>query len=267
MAPLIQEYDIITLDESDESSSQMEDASIAALYNSSTILNTSLHLGNSSFHNLDTSYRTVATAPLHESFSTIHHKQSANTSSRRNVSFAALEETHEVLHRSDYSEEEKTATWYSKEYLRELKSNAKSDAKLADQGLLVVGRDATLRGLEGRTREGMRLKSINRREAYASVFSEISFQREVEYHDEDMIADAYFLYSEPCAEEAHRIGQRDELEAQAIHDNRDEQHDLFGDASFCKKAFVESLIRGNKKPERRLSLEEAAAQHPLLVSA
>merc|ERR1719343_983648 len=154
--------------------------------------------------------------------------------------------------------------------MKAMKTDAKNDAKLADQGLLEVGPDNTLRGLEGRTREGLRRKSANRREAYASVFSEIAFQREVEYADEDMIADAYFLYSEPCAEEALRIGQRDELEAQAIHDNRED--DLFA-ASFCKESFVESLVPGSKTTTTappKLSMEDltaAAAQHPLLMAA
>merc|ERR1719343_2017613 len=150
--------------------------------------------------------------------------------------------------------------------MRTMKTDAKNDAKLADQGLLVVGKDVTLRGLEGRTKEGLRRKTANRREAYASVFSEIAFQQEVEYADEDMIADAYFLYSEPCAEEALRIGQRDELEAQAIHDNRED--DLFA-ASFCKESFVESLVPGSKTAPPKLSMEDltaAAAQHPLLMA-
>jgi len=263
MAPLIQDYDIIFLDDSEHS---LEDASISALNNSSAILNSSI-LDSSILNNL--SYHTIATTPLHESCSLTSPKQiSVTHPSHRRVSFSGVETTHEVMHHNEYSDDEKTETWYDKESMKSMKNGAKSDAKLADQGLLVVGKDVTLRGLEGRTKEGMRRKSTNRREAYASVFSEIAFQQEVEYADEDMIADAYFLYSEPCAEEALRIGQRDELEAQAIHDNRED--DLFT-ASFCKQAFVESLVMGGSSSmTRKLSTEDlskAAAQHPLLMAA
>eukprot|EP00535_Pseudo-nitzschia_heimii_P004112 CAMPEP_0197184232 /NCGR_PEP_ID=MMETSP1423-20130617/9526_1 /TAXON_ID=476441 /ORGANISM="Pseudo-nitzschia heimii, Strain UNC1101" /LENGTH=160 /DNA_ID=CAMNT_0042635007 /DNA_START=52 /DNA_END=531 /DNA_ORIENTATION=- len=119
--------------------------------------------------------------PLHdESFSTIdyqhHHQESYSTLDykhtlpprqprRRVVSFGAVNTTHEIIHRDDYTPAEISAAWYGREEMRAMKAAAKSDARLADAGEQLLPRGFTLRGLEGRTREGMRRKTRNRREA------------------------------------------------------------------------------------------------------
>merc|ERR1719343_1866136 len=122
---------------------------------------------------------------------------------RRRVSFDVYDDVCEVLHLHDYSPIERARSWYDREDMQRMRETVKAEAKLAESGRL----RGCPRGLEAYTREGMRRKLINCRDAYASVFSEIDMHQ----YDDETIADAYFLFSEPCATEAQAIGRRDEL--------------------------------------------------------
>lgn len=180
-------------------------------------------------------------APLHEN--TI-------TTTPRCVSFgiaAALETIHEVISRVDYTPEEIEASWFGRDDMSQMKQNAKSEAKLVDSGLLVESKDVSIRGLEGRTRDGIRRKRQNRMNAYSAVFYEVEWQKEVEFFDEDLIADAYFFYSEPCQVSAQMIGKRDELEAMDISLLlsllEGEQKNYFG-TNFCKTIVDLSTTEG-----------------------
>lgn len=157
----------------------------------------------------------------------------------RRVSFGAMVATYEVMSRADYTHEELEATWFDRGEMRQMKENARSEGKLVDSGLLVQGSEVSIRGLESRTKEGMKRKRQNRMNAYAAVFFEIDCQQEEHYFDEDMIADAYFTYSEPCAMTAQMIGKRDEIEAMNIH----RKADFFG-TNFCKAIVDLSTTEG-----------------------
>merc|ERR1712071_582326 len=135
-----------------------------------------------------------------------------------------------VMSRADYTHEELEVTWFDHSEMRQMKENARSEGKLVDSGLLVQSSEISIRGLESRTKEVMKRKRQNRN-AYAAVFFEIDCQQEEHYFDEDLIADAYFTYSEPCAMTAQMIGKRDEIEAMKIHENC--KADFFG-TNFCK---------------------------------
>ncbi len=156
-------------------------------------------------------------APLHE--------PTINTS--RRVSFGAVTTTHEVLSRFDYTHEELEASWFYREDMRRMKENVRSEAKLVESGLLKQASDVSIRGLESKTREGMKRKRQSRMNAYAAVFFEIDCQQEDGFFDDDLIADAYFTYSEPCAMTAQMIGKRDEVEAMNIYDEN-QKTDFFG---------------------------------------
>jgi hypothetical protein len=160
-------------------------------------------------------------APLHQS----------TMRSPRRVSFGGMVATYEVMSRADYTHEELAASWFDRDDMRRMKENARSEAKLVDSGLLVQGPDVSIRGLESRTREGMKRKRQSRLNAYAAVFFEIDCQQEEGYCDEDLVADAYFTYSEPCAMTAQMIGKRDEIEAMNVYENQ--KTDFFG-ANFCQ---------------------------------
>jgi len=164
--------------------------------------------------------KTILT-PLHES---------SVTRSQR-VSFGAIVTIHEVLNRDDYTREELKASWFDRDDMHRMKENARSEAKLVDSNLLVPSSDVSVRGLEHRTKEGMKQKRQNRMNAYTAVFIEIDCQQEDGFYDEDLIADAYFAYSEPCAITAQMIGKRDEIEAMTTYE--DQKPDFFG-THFCK---------------------------------
>merc|ERR1719491_2923553 len=107
---------------------------------------------------------------------------------------------YDVIGLDDYTPEELNACWYNAGDMQRMRTSTRSDAKMIDCGLLIVdNRTTSLRGLESRTREGMLRKKVRKLEAYAAVFSEIEFQQEEEFFDDELIADAYFTYSEPCA--------------------------------------------------------------------
>jgi hypothetical protein len=212
------------------------------------------------FHDYSDYPHGMVISPLHQR---LQAKKIAIVSShRQRVSFAAVNVTHEVLHRKDYTSEEVEATWYDRKEMRYIKQKAKDEAKFWDLGAPANHEEMTICGLEGRTYDGALKKTKHRRDAYASVFSEIAFQKEVDYYDEDMIADAYFLYSEPCAVAAQIMGQRDEMVARRIHENQTIEVDSFG-PSFCRTTFVEKLLdstaTNNKNHERSVATSSRSA--------
>ena len=147
------------------------------------------------------------------------------------VSFGATVDMCEVMSRSEYTQEELKASWFDRDELRRMKENTKSEGKLVEQGLLLNGPDVSIRGLEAKTRAGMKRKRQNRLNAYAAVFFEIDRQEYEGYFDEDLIADAYFNYSEQCAVSAQMIGKRDEVEAKDLYNYQ--KTDFFG-TTFCQ---------------------------------
>mmetsp|Transcript_18052 Transcript_18052/g.44920 ORF Transcript_18052/g.44920 Transcript_18052/m.44920 type:complete len:204 (-) Transcript_18052:72-683(-) len=177
--------------------------------------------------------RKSSTAPLHETII-------VNTS--RRVSFGAVVTTHEVMSRFDYTHEELEASWFDRDDMRRMKENSRSEAKLVESGLLTQGSDVSIRGLESRTREGMKRKRQSRMNAYAAVFFEIDCQQEDGFFDDDLIADAYFTYSEPCAMTAQMIGKRDEVEAMDVYDEN-QKTVFFGSSLY--QAIVELPTNGN----------------------
>ena len=171
--------------------------------------------------------RKSLTAPLHET--TIVNKS-------RRVSFGAVVTINEVMSRFDYTHEELEASWFDREDMRRMKENSRSEGRLGESGLLTQGSDVSIRGLDSRTREGMKRKRQSRMNAYAAVFFEIDCQLEDGFVDDDLIADAYFTYSEPCAMTAQMIGKRDEVEAMDIYDEN-QKTDFFGSSLY--QAIVE----------------------------
>lgn len=131
----------------------------------------------------------------------------------RQVSFSPMVMIVDVMSLSEYTPDEVKASWLNIDDMRRMRDEARSEAKLLDAGLLLPEKS---RGLEHRTRDGLKRKRRNRKRAYAAVFCEIEFQREEEILDEDAIADAYYACSDPCAIAAQQIGERDVLEALGI---------------------------------------------------
>ena len=78
--------------------------------------------------------------------------------------------------------------------------------------------------------------------AYGAVFFEIDCQDEERFFDEELIADAYFVYSEHCAMEAQMIGKRDEYDAMETFQNK--TNDFFGE-NFCESIVDLSTTKGS----------------------
>jgi len=173
-------------------------------------------------------------ATLHESCDfALPSNAAAVPQHKKQVCFGALNEVHEVMNRYDYTEEELEASWYDREDMKIMKNSAKSDARLYDTGVLQPSADFSERGLEHRTRQGLKSKRNNRLNAYAAVFFEIDFQFEGGFVDDDAIADCYFEQSEACQMAAEKLARRDEIEAQKVYNNdvtmEDEKsQDFFG---------------------------------------
>jgi hypothetical protein len=141
----------------------------------------------------------TVTAPLH-------------IPSTRRVSFANDVTCHDMMCRKEYTVDEMKATWYDRCSLHQMKECARSEARLAESGVLVEGGDVTLRGLESKTSKGLR----RRMNAYSAVFLEIDSQQDFGMCDVEAIADAYYTYSEPCIAAAHMIAVRDAEDAKIV---------------------------------------------------
>lgn len=138
----------------------------------------------------------------------------APASAPANVSFNPISICYDVISIDEYTEEEMKASWYTaNDYLR-IRDVARAEVKLLEAGLLVETR---IRGLEHRTKVGMRRKKHSRERAYTAVFEEIDFQRDEEIIDEISIAEAYYIQSRSAAVMAQRTAKKDACEAMKIY--------------------------------------------------
>jgi hypothetical protein len=136
---------------------------------------------------------------------------------RRGVAFSDCVEISFVLHRNDFSSEEHSQSWYSKDEIRSIKNGVReSVAKLTNFPNMPDDDDYCSRGLENKTREGARKKLRNKIDARAAVFFEQEMQQEEGLFDLEQIADCYYEYSEPCHAAAQMVALRDEQVAKTI---------------------------------------------------
>lgn len=137
---------------------------------------------------------------------------------RRNVSFAPVVKFRLVRSRVDYRPEEIKACWYDDNEHEEIALTAQVEAELVETGILGETENFTNRGLECRTRKGMKKRRHSRDEAYYAVFQELFFQQEEQYFSEEIISYVYFECSESCAKQAQMQAKRDEVEALKIYE-------------------------------------------------
>lgn len=156
---------------------------------------------NDSTSNLDTKKKSC---PLH------------HESPVRKVSFSKLVAEYDIEKASDYSAEERKATWYSIPQLRELKKAAKYWAHKMETGKLDPNDDSwTSRGLEGRTTEGNEEKYKARTASWAAVFLEQCQQEGNEIEDPEFLAEVYREYTTVSQCLARLRGKQDAREAGA----------------------------------------------------
>ncbi len=159
-------------------------------------------------------YKSLPSPPLHEACDAT---PAAPVQQQKRVWFAAMTIEYDVMSRYEYTREELDASWYGAKEMKKIKDTARSEAKLVEAGLLVEEPNFSVRGLENKTRKGVIRKRKKRSNAYLSVFFEIDSQVEEGYFDDELVADAYYVYSEPCAIEAEKIGKQDAIDAQEIY--------------------------------------------------
>jgi len=142
---------------------------------------------------------------------------------RATVSFDDVVSTtiYDVESISDFTAQEIKDAWYNPNDLRRMRQQVRSDARQL-MALSSSGDDndndidddiLCIRGLESRTKKGLRQKKRNRTDAITAVFLEIDFQEEVGFIDEDAISRAYYEYSIQSLISAQLIAKQDELEA------------------------------------------------------
>ena len=147
-----------------------------------------------------------------------HETTTVGGGAERRVSFVPLVKVFHVLSHVDYTDEELRSSWFDTDEMEQMKRNARTEADLVDSGILQRDTDfVAVRGIECRTREGIRRKKKHRKNAYAAVFFELECQIEDGVFDDDMLREAYEMYSETCAFLAHTVGKQDEAEALKIN--------------------------------------------------
>lgn len=133
------------------------------------------------------------------------------------VSFAPQTQIIMALHMNDYSEEERRNTWLNAQDLEIIKCDRKSCLRIMQKTNPLVNDDEYYyRGLESKTREGLKRKRFNVADAHMTVMEEQSSQEDTGITDPEELAKAYIACSYTCADQARQRGVQDELEALSI---------------------------------------------------
>ena len=152
---------------------------------------------------------------------------SSNTKAKKTVHFNEEVELVYVMNRGDYTFSEISSCYYNRVELSEIKARTKSEARLLEYRQITESLDASTRGLEARTSDGLRRKRRNRADAYTAIFDELDRQDDQGYSDEDSLADIYFRYSEESRLAAEMLGLRDARLAREVQQESLKTDDLF----------------------------------------
>jgi hypothetical protein len=166
----------------------------------------------SSHHDDVFDHKTIV-APLHESII---------TSTPRRVSFCGLATVYNVMSRVDYTHEEVKASWFNQADTRRMKRDAKLLLAASQSDRLVHDSSVSIRGIEWRTKEGLKRKIRTRSKTYHAVFL-VKSQQQNDLLADELVAKSYSFISAPCLRTAQVIGKRDEIEAMTIYKNQKTQ--------------------------------------------
>merc|ERR1712224_217737 len=84
--------------------------------------------------------------------------------------------------------------------------------RMMSSGVHIEDNENTVRGLEGRTREGAFKRKSNKHHGRQAVLCEQDRQRSIGIHNEEMISDAYVNENLKCRLEALEMGIKDQYE-------------------------------------------------------
>jgi len=142
---------------------------------------------------------------------------------RRRVSF--FPETHikYTIHHNDYTAAERRRTWLTMDELRWMKRSCQKLARElsepdSNNNNNNSNSDRCIRGLEGRTRQGLTKRKRIKNAARDAVLWEQGLQRKWGvsidgFSNEKILADTYYEFTEFSQIEAHMLGLRDAVEA------------------------------------------------------
>ena len=154
------------------------------------------------------------------------------------VSFNQMVIIYECIPIEDYTPEEIKASWFTSEEYKQIRESTKEDLKLMESDQLAESRQ---RGLENRTKQGMRRKLYFRQKAYEAVFSEIDYQYEEGILDEETIAGSYHFACRSSTVMALKTARKDAREAMRVY--RSNKRDrLFLDKEKVMKMSMQSSI-------------------------
>lgn len=134
---------------------------------------------------------------------------------RRVIRFSDEIQYHSVVHRRDYSKEERSACWYARSEFSDARKEAQAMIALLEKGIqLPPGTDfPTLRGLENFTKQGQKTANQIHRLAIEAVLTEQLEQDLAGSYDDKAIAAKYRQISLPCRFPARMKALQDHEEA------------------------------------------------------
>ena len=160
----------------------------------------------------------------HKTIVALLHESTIPSTPRQRVSFSGMATNYDVMSRKDYTPEEVDASWFTPTDMRRMRRDAKNDAKrlleAAKSDRFPPGSSVSIRGLEWRTKEGVKRKRQTRTNTYHAVFL-VESQQENDFLADEFVAKSYSFISEPCLQAAQVIGRRDEIEAMTIYKNHE----------------------------------------------
>lgn len=133
----------------------------------------------------------------------------SSSTSGSSVSFStSMEKIHPALHRTDYTEEERAATWYNMLELKSIKIERRQIVRQMENGEMV---DCS-RGLESKTRQGCRMRQRAIIQAIGAVLDEQEEQIIRCSSDPEALAQVYSMYTQDSQKLAVERALQDQQE-------------------------------------------------------
>jgi hypothetical protein len=147
-----------------------------------------------------------------------HSISTASTQDLKFVSFAESVKVRTTINRSDYSNEERRACFYSNEENHEIQKKSLRIVEKMEGGCPISMSKYCTRGLEKHTRLTGSLRLRNRFDSLQAVLNEQERQRMNGVCDDEIISRVYAAVTSSCQLWAHRVALCDRREAERYMD-------------------------------------------------
>ena len=142
-----------------------------------------------------------------------NHGERSSSRSKKSTRFCKKVEVREVPSLTTLSEEEINATWYTADEFQVIKQTLVTTIRFMTAKKPLEG-DLCKRGLEFRTPTGAKTRKANKLKSLRAVWNEQVSQWKSGTADDEAIRRVYLEETKDSCDEAHRMGQSDEKEAQ-----------------------------------------------------